>query len=181
MMSQHDRGLPRLSSRHLVHSSSPMRTPKINYRAHLDMDPGSRHMMDLCAFCLELVQAISSSDEGRKIYEFERPIDSSCNFCEQLTQSRIADTFSDRGLRESLWKVDLRCSESLMHNEDNLCCRITIRIGKTWLEFSVWADECINSCYAFFSLLTRDQGHPPAKDSSNVRRSLVQMQMLYMV
>jgi hypothetical protein len=126
--------------------------------------------MNPCAFCLELVQAMSSSDEGGLYYDFKRAIGSSCNFCEQLKQRYFASISSEQGLCEPVWALELYSSESLMHDEDNLRCQITIRGENTRLEFAVWADEGIKSCHAISSLLTRDQVHPLAKDSSNVRR-----------
>jgi hypothetical protein len=145
------------------------------------MEPGSSHVMNPCAFCLELVQAMSSSDEGGLYYDFKRAIGSSCNFCEQLKQRYFASISSEQGLCEPVWALELYFSESLMHDEDNLRCQITIRGENTRLEFAVWADEGIKSCHAISSLLTRDQVHPLAKDSSNVRQLLVRTQMPHTV
>jgi hypothetical protein len=105
--------------------------------------PGLSHVMDLCDFCVEIVEVLSSSDSSPRYHELKRPTDSLCWFCEQLTKRFNFITESRVHTWEPEWRLNLYFTESLMQNEEDLRCYFEIWRGDLILEFAVWADEGI--------------------------------------
>jgi hypothetical protein len=103
--------------------------------------PGPRHVTELCDFCMELVQAMLSPDETQDWRILVQPICSACEFCEGLTERSTSAALRRNYAPETTGQLKLYCSKSVMQNDVNLLCGITIWHEYDLLNFAVWADE----------------------------------------
>jgi hypothetical protein len=105
------------------------------------VEPNPTRIMELCDFCVELIQAISGPDMDPFWYNLVRPIRSACEFCKELTERFTSAALPKKYTPKTAGQLRLGCSKSAMHNEVNLRCRLTIRQGDNDLSFAVWADK----------------------------------------
>jgi hypothetical protein len=107
--------------------------------SHVEPDP--RRITELCEFCLELVQVISSPDEDQYWKPLVQPICSACEFCEELTERLTSAALPRKYTPDTAEPPHIIFTRGVLKNEVDLRCEITILHEATWLSFAVWANE----------------------------------------